>query len=279
MASQTKKIGFMQGRLSDIVDGKIQAFPWNNWKNEFCDAKQINIKNIEWTLDQKDLYKNPLMSNKGRSDIKNLCNKFSVKIPSLTGDCFMQAPFWKANKRLETIHKRDFIEILKSCSDLDISIVVLPLVDAGSIDSEKQEAILIKFLDGITNYLQINNMKIVFESEYKPQEFKRFLDNLDEKVFGVNYDIGNSASLGFDPIEEFSLYGDRIFNVHVKDRIYRGTTVPLGAGSANFELVFSLLKSINYNGNYILQTARASDGEHIKMIEKYKHMLLEWIEK
>ncbi len=279
MASRTKKIGFMQGRLSDIVDGKIQAFPWNNWKNEFCDAKKININNIEWTLDQKDLYKNPLMSIKGRSDIKSLCRKFSIKIPSLTGDCFMQAPFWKANKRFEKIYKRDFKEILKSCSELDINIIVLPLVDAGSIDSQKQENILIEFLVEITDYLQKNNIKVAFESDYKPQEFKVFLSNLDEKAFGVNYDIGNSASLGFDPNEEFSLYGDRISNVHVKDRAYKGTTVPLGAGDADFELVFSLLKSINYNGNYILQTARAYDGEHIRMIEKYKNMLLEWIKK
>ena len=25
----------MQGRLSPLVDGKIQAFPWNYWKQEF----------------------------------------------------------------------------------------------------------------------------------------------------------------------------------------------------------------------------------------------------
>ena len=29
------KIGFMQGRLSSKVNGKIQAFPWESWKEEF----------------------------------------------------------------------------------------------------------------------------------------------------------------------------------------------------------------------------------------------------
>ena len=28
-------IGFMQGRLSNLIDNKIQSFPWNNWENEF----------------------------------------------------------------------------------------------------------------------------------------------------------------------------------------------------------------------------------------------------
>ena len=37
------KIGFMQGRLVDQVDTKIQAFPWENWKVEFSIAKALNI--------------------------------------------------------------------------------------------------------------------------------------------------------------------------------------------------------------------------------------------
>ena len=29
----------MQGRLSAMVDGKIQAFPWNEWREEFPRAQ------------------------------------------------------------------------------------------------------------------------------------------------------------------------------------------------------------------------------------------------
>ena len=30
-----ERIGFMQGRLSAMVEGKIQAFPWDEWREEF----------------------------------------------------------------------------------------------------------------------------------------------------------------------------------------------------------------------------------------------------
>ena len=53
---------------------------------------------MEWTLDAKDLYKNPIMSKEGRKKISYLSKKFNLFIPSLTGDCFMQEPFWKSNK-------------------------------------------------------------------------------------------------------------------------------------------------------------------------------------
>ena len=52
------QIGFMQGRLSEVVDGKIQAFPWRLWQEEFRQAREIEIALMEWTLDQDDLYKN-----------------------------------------------------------------------------------------------------------------------------------------------------------------------------------------------------------------------------
>ena len=35
----------------------------------------------------------------------------------------------------------------------------------------------------------------------------------------VNYDSGNSASLGYDPTDEFAAYGERVGSVHIKDRV------------------------------------------------------------
>ena len=74
-----------------------------------------------------------------------------------------------------------------------------------------------------------SGVSIVFESDYEPAALARFIAQLGPD-FGVNYDIGNSASLGFDPAEEIGAYGARIRNVHVKDRVRGGTTVPLGTG-------------------------------------------------
>jgi L-ribulose-5-phosphate 3-epimerase len=74
----------------------------------------------------------------------------------------------------------------------------------------------------------------------------------------MTYDIGNSASLGYDASEEIYAYGERIVNVHVKDRLKGDTNVPLGQGHADFETVFSALNKISYSGPLILQVARNS---------------------
>ena len=45
---------------------------------------------------------------------------------------------------------------------------------------------------------------------------KTFIDQLSPDNYGINYDIGNSAAMGFDPKEEIQVYGQRILNVHIK---------------------------------------------------------------
>ena len=60
--------------------------------------------------------------------------------------------------------------------------------------------------------------------------------------------------------------------MHIKDRVLGGTTVPLGTGSADFETVFAALAKADYRGNYILQTARAQDGNHAGGLCRYRDM-------
>jgi L-ribulose-5-phosphate 3-epimerase len=125
----------------------------------------------------------------------------------------------------------------------------------------------------------INNLgiKIIFESDFEPSELLRFISRLSDINFGINYDIGNSAALGLNPVEEFQAIGSRILNVHVKDRPLNGTTVPLGDGDANFSLIFGLLQSHGYISNYILQTARAKDNGHSSVLSNYQRSVLHWI--
>ena len=273
----TERIGFMQGRLCDLVDGMIQAFPWRDWRLEFSRAQALGLCMMEWTIDQSGLYDNPVMTEAGRREIARLSKTHGLVVPSLTGDCFMQAPFWKAAGAERSTLQRDFTAVAAASAKAGIEIIVVPLVDNGRIETVGQGNCLVDFLNEQHEALKALGVKIVFEVDFGPAEAARFLERLPSDTFGLNYDIGNSAALGFDPAEEFSAYGDRIINVHVKDRVLNGTTVPLGHGNADFAAVFGLLAGHGYVGNYIMQTARAADGDHAGAIARFKGMIERWI--
>lgn len=270
-------IGFMQGRLSDQVDDKIQAFPWCNWEREFSVAAEIGIHVMEWTLDQDRLCENPLMTAVGQARINALCEEYQMVIPSLTGDCFMQAPFWKTEGEAKTSLKADFLAICEACSTVGIRMVVVPLVDNGRIENTAQEDELVEFLLSRLDTLVKHNIQVIFESDFNPEDLRRFINRLPPEYFGINYDIGNSAALGFDPSVEIAAYGARILNIHVKDRVLGGKTVPLTMGSAQFNMVFAELAKANYRGNFILQTARAADGKHAAALTSYRDMTRQWM--
>lgn len=267
----------MQGRLSSVIDGRIQAFPWESWEDEFVVAEQHGFGLMEWTLDQDRLYENPLLTLAGQTQIRSLSRCHAVGLPSLTGDCFMQAPFWKAYGEERETLQHDFRAVAEACANVGILMIVVPLVDNGRLENTEQEDVLVDFMESQTPFLVSHGLQVVFESNFGPAELARFIARLDSIRFGINYDIGNSAALGFNPAEEIGAYGYRIINVHVKDRVLGGTTVPVGRGNADFETVFAAFAQVEYMGNCILQTARAADGDHAGVLCRYRDMTVDWL--
>ena len=267
----------MQGRLSPVVDGKIQAFPWEHWRKEFELAEQNGFSVMEWTIDSHGFHDNPLLTAGGRSEIGHLKEKYGVSIPSLTGDCFMQDPFFKKSGRAAERLLHDLGDLVVACGDVGIGQILIPLVDNGHIENPRQEERLMSGLREIEPLLRLRRVSITFESDLPPDRLIKFVDPFDPVFFGITYDIGNSAACGFNPVNEIRTYGHRILNVHVKDRVFKGGTVPLGEGDADIPLALCLMRELEYAGNYILQTARAADGDHVGVLSAYKAMVNTWL--
>jgi hexulose-6-phosphate isomerase len=119
------------------------------------------------------------------------------------------------------------------------------------------------------------DLNISLETDLPPIDFQELLENIGLDHVQANYDIGNSASLGFDPREEIEAYGLKILNVHIKDRKLGSTTVPLGTGNANIKYVIQKLQEIGYSGGLTMQAARGeNDVETAKEQLKYIKYIL-----
>jgi L-ribulose-5-phosphate 3-epimerase len=263
------RIGFMQGRLSPIRNNRIQSFPWEAWSSEFAIAHSLELPMMEWTIDSERFDENPLITSEGQDAIRSLLEIHELTIPSVTCDYFMENPFWAAGRNES---KKALTKIIEGMSSIHARYLVIPLVDNSSLP-ENLESEAKDFFFELAKILEKNNVLIAFESDFAPEKLGEFISDFDPQFFGINYDMGNSASLAFIPEEEFAAYGDRIINVHVKDRIRFGSTVPLGTGDTDFRSVFLGLKNLSYEGNYILQTARDQNGNHAEAVEMYANFV------
>lgn len=267
----------MQGRLVPPLAGRIQAFPWDVWRDEFRLAHQAGFGLMEWTIDADGIHENPLMTPSGRAEIQELSLRYQVTVVSLTGDFLMRAPVHKAQGKSRESRLGALLRVIEAAAAAKVDKVVVPLVDEGRIETAEQEAVFCEIIFRMNKVLAEARVQLLIESDYPPAQLRAFMSRLSVPQVGVNYDIGNSASLGFDPGEEVTSYGARIRNVHVKDRMRGGTTVPFGVGAADFPRVFRLLSAAGYPGNFILQPARAADEDHVGLLSRYRDMVQQWL--
>ena len=263
----------MQGRLSNMINNRIQSFPFDNWENEFEVANKNNFNILEWTIDSVNIINNPIFKDEDHSKIVKLKKSFSMSIPSITCDFFMENPFFKMNNKEKINHQKLLLNFLKNCAKLEIGMIVLPLVDNGKIENQYQKDTIINFFLGYLDFLKNNDLQIIFESDLPPRKLKNFIDQFPSETFGINYDTGNSASLGYNFSEEFDAYFKNIKNIHIKDRLLNGPTVPIGQGNADLEGILIYLINHNYNGNLILQTARHKKN-HLKVLRDYREYII-----
>ena len=254
------KIGVMQGRLLPKIDGRYQAHPVDKWQDEFLIASDLGLSFIEFILDFDHFESNPLMSSDRCAQIFDLSQKTGVLVKTVCADYFMEAPLHSRNKNTASTSRKVLEILIFNASKIGVTDIVLPLVDQSSVSEPELRKRFVETFKPIVTMLNDANINICLETDLPPVEFAELIANLDSNKITVNYDIGNSASLGYSPADEFLMYGTRISDVHIKDRIFGGLSVPLGDGDADFHAVLRGLAQVNYTGPLIMQAYRDELG-------------------
>lgn len=252
-------IGIMQGRLSPPANGKIQAFPWDTWEQEFFQAKEIGFDLIDWVVDADNFYKNPLLTAHGAKSIEVLISKTGVRIGAVCAHYFVECPLLRCSNS-ELKERLDVLDLLIEClSNIGIEYLEIPFLDNSAIKDEIELEQIIQVIKPRLDKAYQHGVTLAFETSLPPELFSAFLSRFDHPAAKVTYDMGNSASLSYNPEEELESYGELVVTVHVKDRVLNGGSVPLGQGDTDFAACFSMLRAKNYAGPFILEVARVGN--------------------
>jgi L-ribulose-5-phosphate 3-epimerase len=267
------KIGVMQGRLVPKYQNRYQAFPVGMWQDEFRVAKECGLDLIEFILDFNDAEENPLLKSGGIAEIASISKETGVSVKTICADYFMEAPLHSSDEKVLEESFRILERLLETAKALKITDIVIPCVDQSSLKNEASVDKFVQQISKIIPRIERQNINLSLETDLSPKPFVELLDKLNSKNITVNYDIGNSAALGFDSDEELNAYGDRITDIHIKDRVLGGGPVTLGEGNADFAKFFDKLEGFDYQGPFIMQAYRDDEG-----VEIFKSQL-DWVAK
>lgn len=272
------RIGIMQGRLLPPQEGMYQFFPRANWATEFAYAEIAGIDSIEWIYDVYGEDANPISTEAGLDQVSALSQQHRVAVVSLCADYFMDRPLIRATPQEKNERVARLIWLASRCQNVGISRIVIPFVDNSSIRNEQELLEVTETLLKIIPVVDQIGVEIHLETSLSPRTFGRLLAKVPFKNLKVNYDSGNSASLGYKVADEFAAYGDRIGSVHIKDRVRGGGTVPLGEGDADIPNVMNGLKKLRYAGDFILQVARGTPGQEVEWARNNRNLVRSYLQ-
>ncbi len=118
-----------------------------------------------------------------------------------------------------------------------------------------------------------------------PETVKGILAKRDHRI-GVCLDVGWVTAAGFDAAKVFHDYGDRVYDIHFKDKKVEKAAdgkdvildVELGTGAANYAGLFAELKKSNWSGVMAIETDnRAFQTDPNQMVsegQKFFHTML-----
>ena len=268
------KIGIMHGRLSAPTDGKFQSYPKYTWKEEFSKAAECGLDLIEWIFEADEWEKNQFATQAGLEQIKRASKESGVAVDSICADYFMDLPLLRVSDevRAERVKMLEFV--IGQAGRLGAHFVELPFLERSAIENDAEADIVVTSLQQCLPLAMKSNVVMALETSLPPQRLKELLQKFEfHPNIGVNYDSGNTASLGFNQREEIRTYGSHIATVHVKDRMKGGGTVPLGTGDTDFPAIFEELSAVGYAGPFIFQAAR--EGHETKTAIKNIRFLKE----
>jgi len=268
------EFGIVQGRLSPRMNNQYQSHPQGYWQSEFFIAKELGLDLIQWLVDPESFEENPIMSQKGRSEILKISKKSGIKVKSLCADILIKFPLFGSS----TEKAKKFLEkIITNAGRMDIKNIIIPCLEESSLNTSKKKDSFIKSVKEYIDLASSYNMNFCIESDLNPSELNNLIKQVGKKNLYINYDIGNSVSLGFDFEEELNAYGSLIEHIHIKDKKKRSSSVPLGLGDADFSKIINKIKKINYKGPLVFESARGNNFvEDIKLIQNqmsfFKHL-------
>ena len=270
-------LGIMQGRLLQKYQRRYQAHPVQYWQKEFPIAKEIGLDCIEFILDYNEIELNPLICDGGIPEILQATSETGVQVKTICADYFMEQPLHSIDKEVAGRSLEILRKLLTISEQLGATDIVIPCVDKSSLSGKEDERRFVSIIQSIMEDAENKCINLSLEMDLPPKSFKKLLDKLQSKNITVNYDIGNSASLGYDPVAELDAYGDRISDIHIKDRVRGGGSVFLGKGSADFDRFFKKLREFDYSGPFIFQAYR--DDEGVFAFKKQFDWIAQYLEK
>lgn len=235
-------------------------------------AASLGATGVQKYLTFGELQAENLTSSK-IAEVKDIMNSNGLVFSAICGD------FGPDFTQRESIDRSKLI--IEKAKELGCSIVTTHIGHLTDEDTPRME----EYRKGVYELACFaNSLGSWFAAETGTETadvLKKFLDSVNQKGFGVNFDPANLVMcVADDPVRGVHLLKDYIVHTHAKDGVRNadGTylEVPLGQGGVDFDNYLAALRDVGYKGYLTIEREVGDDpAADIKMAVDFLHNKLD----
>ncbi len=239
-------------------------------------SEEQGFKVVEIIIESPDVFKDEI-----RERFIELCDSFSIR-KQVHGP-FIDMGLCSHNNAISMASVQAYIDAANLTKEINANIFTIhPGVANFLINSlhgynKKQLLKAVKLLLEKTSHLNLTvcmeNMTNSCHILGTDQEMIQFFDEMKEYDLYMTYDTSHAWTCSMDIKNLWDKLHHKIKNVHLVDNFEKSSdTHPrLGSGKIDFQEIFDVIKSYDYNGSLIIELSAAS--ESLKSIEFIKQFL------
>ncbi len=247
------RIGVIQGRLSPRPANKLQEFPWASYAEEFPIAARLGFHSIEWIFEAPRFEQNPLWTETGREEIRELSAQSGVRVQSVCADYFMVHRLAGESDAALAYNRDVLAELIVAAHAVGADRILIPLLETSAVGTSALKREVVMSLRGAAAVAERYGVTLGLEMEVPGAEYAELIRSVGSSRVRAYYDTGNSTAQGLDIAEDIVPLLSLLHAVHVKDRVRGGTSRPLGTGDTNFQGFFPQLIRAGFRGDFVLQ--------------------------
>ena len=223
-------------------------------------AARLGLSGVQIDVTGGDLAPERL-GRSARRDLASTARSYGLEISALGGN-FGRGGFANPDHIDEVVGRMR--RIVDMAADLDAPVVATHVGRLPDGDSSPTQAMMVEALNDVGRYAENRERFLATETgAEEPARLLEFLESLSTEAIKVNYDPGNLAMGGFDPVAGVFTLKDRIVHTHAND----GGQSPdgsrqemrLGEGDVDWLPYVAALDSVGYEGFYTIEQTAGED--------------------
>jgi sugar phosphate isomerase/epimerase len=185
-----------------------------------------------------------------------------VSVASICADYFVDYPILRVPDDERRRHVEVLNRLIERAAQLEVPVIVLPVLDAGELDDGRDDAILLESLIEPLALARSMGVTLAIESNTPADRYLSLIAQAADPALSICFDTGNRVAQGLDIVADIHLLAPHVREVHIKDRQRNGPNVALGEGAAPLDAFFEAVTSGAYAGPFILETTVGDDYEY-----------------